>query len=143
MRDDNAIVRDRQCAIRREMDRRGILLKQVQLDGEWETVSTVASYFPACDDAKPAVMSAAALHRLIRTKALPLDLLSLMLPEGFQIVRAPEEIDHDEVERMCREYLEAKGTAHRQDSPGGREITDCERTALTGKVVQLVGSVAA
>lgn len=144
MRDENTIVRERQCAIRREMDRRGILLKQVQLDGEWETVSTVASYFPSPESKQqPATMSAAALHRLIRTKALPLDLLSLMLPDGFQIVRAPEEIDHDEVERMCREYLEAKGKAHRQDSPNGREIADCERMTLDNKVVQLVGSVAA
>lgn len=137
MRDENTIVRERQLAIRREMERRGISLKQVQYDGGWETVSTVASYFPLASDAKPAIMSAAALHRLVRSKALPLDLLSLMLPEGFQIVRAPEEIDHDEFETMCRDYLAAKARAHQTASPGGREIADCEREALDGKVVQL------
>lgn len=138
MRDDNTIVRDRQCAIRREMDRRGILLKQVQLDGEWETVSTVASYFPSPESKQqPAIMSAAALYRLIRAKALPLDLLSMMLPEGFQIVRAPEEIDHDEFEAMTRDYLAAKGKAHREDSEAGREIGPNERALLDGKVVQL------
>lgn len=144
MRDENMIVRDRQCAIRREMDRRGIALKQVQYDGGWDTVSTVASYFPSAESTQqPATMSAAALHRLIRTQALPLDLLSLMLPEGFQIVRAPEEINHDEFEAMARDYLAAKGKAHREDSEAGPAIGPNERAALTGKVVQLVGSVAA
>ena len=142
MLDENEIVRESQLAIRREMDRRGVSLKQVQYDGGWDTVSTVASYFPL-GDKKPAIMSAAALRRLVSTKALPLDLLSLMLPPGFQIVRAPEELDHDEFETMCRDYLAAKGKAHQADSPGGREIADCEREQLDGKVVQIRGSIAA
>jgi hypothetical protein len=137
MLDENEIVRESQRAIRREMERRGISLKQVQYDGGWDTVSTVASYFPLGDTAKPAIMSAAALRRLVHTKALPLDLLSLMLPPGFQIVRAPEEIDHDDFETLCRDYLAAKGRAHHPDSEAGREIGPGEQDTLDGKVVQL------
>jgi trans-aconitate methyltransferase len=136
MRDENMIVRDRQHGIRREMDRRSIALKQVQYDGGWQTVSTIASYFPL-DNKEPATMSVAALHRLIRTNALPLDLLSLLLPEGFQIVRLPEDVDHDEYETMTRDYLAAKWRAHHPASPGGREITDEEKDGLNQKAARL------
>lgn len=49
----------------------------------------------------------------------------------------PEGIDHDEVEDAAREFLATKGRAHHPDSPGGREISDCERDELDGKVAQL------
>jgi len=143
MADATNIVRDRQKLVRREMNRRGISIKAVQLDGGWDSSSTVLSYFPEDAHAQPAVMSVAALYRLLDTEALPSDLLSLLLPPGFQIVRAPEAIDHDEVETVCRDYLAAKGKAHQADSPAGREIADCERVLLDGKVVQMRGSVAA
>ncbi len=142
MCDANMIVRDRQLAVRREMDRRGISLKAVSLDSGIP-YPTIVSYFPGERDRQPATLGGAALFTLCETKALPLDLLSLILPAGFQIVRAPEDIDHDEFETVCRDYLAAKGKAHHPDSPGGREIAECEKAALTGKVVQLVGSVAA
>lgn len=135
MADATTIVRERQKAIRREMNRRKIAIKAVQFDGGWDSPSTVLSYFPEDENAQPAVMSAASFYRLFG--ALPVDLLSLMLPEGYQVVRAPEEIDHDEIERLCREYLDAKGKAHRKDSPGGTEITDGEKAALDGCVVRL------
>jgi hypothetical protein len=137
MCDSTTIVRDRQKLVRREMDRRGISVKAVQLDGGWETASTVLSYFPADKDSQPAVMSVAALYRLIDTQALPVDLLSLLLPTGFQIVRAPEEINHDEFETMCRDYLAAKARAHQANSPNGRELAPSEIDELDGKVVQL------
>lgn len=144
MRDATDIVRDRQRAIRREMDRRGILLKQVQLDGGWDTVSTVSSYFPQPEsNAQPATMSIAALYKLLDTEALPSDLLSLLLPPGFQIVRAPEEIDHDTVEELARSYLAEKGKAHHPDSEAGREIGPGEEDRLDGKALRLVGSIAA
>jgi trans-aconitate methyltransferase len=137
MSDDNDIVRDRQQLIRREMERRGMLLKQVQLDGGWETVSTVSSYFPANEETQPAVMSVGALHRLIRTKALPVDLLSLLLPNGFAIVQVPENIDHDALADAMRDYLRAKDHAHHPDSPAGRDIAPCEDLKLSTQVVQL------
>lgn len=138
MADAPTIVRERQKAIRREMNRRGIAVKAVQMDGGWDSPSTVLSYFPEDGNAQPAVMSMASFYRLF--DALPVDLLSLMLPEGFQIVRAPEAIDHDEIERLCREYLDAKGKAHRKDSPGSTEITPEEDDLLKAKVVQLRGA---
>lgn len=137
MTDETDIVRERQRLIRREMDRRGISIKAVQLDGGWETSSTVLSYFPADRDKEPAVMSVAAYHRLLSRGALPADLLSLLLPDGFAVVRVPEGIDHDEIAAGFQDYLAAKGRAHHPDSPAGRDIADCERSELDRKVVML------
>lgn len=137
MRDANSIVRDRQLAIRREMDRRGISLKAVSLDSGIP-YATVVSYFPGEQDREPATVGAAAIFKLLDSRALPLDLLSLLLPAGFTIVTVPDGIDHDEMETVCRDYLACKGKAHHPDSPGGREITACEEAILSGKVVQMV-----
>jgi len=142
MCDANMIVRERQLTVRRQMDARRISLKAVSMDSGI-SYSTIVSYFPGEKDKQPATMPASVLFTLCDTKALPLDLLSLILPDGFQIVRAPEEINHDEFETMCRDYLAAKARAHQATSPGGREIAECERTDLDGKVVQLRGSMAA
>ena len=136
MADANTIVRERQLVVRREMDRRGVSLKAVSLDSGIPYASVV-SYFPGERDKVPATIPGSAIFALCGSKALPLDLLSLILPDGFQIVRAPEEIDHDEFETMCRDYLAAKAKAHRADSPSGRELAECEREVLDGKVVQL------
>ena len=51
------IVRDRQCAIRRELDRRGVSLKVVSFDSGIP-YSTLLSYFPADHDKQPAMMPA-------------------------------------------------------------------------------------
>lgn len=135
MADANTIIRERQKAIRREIDRRGISIKAVQFDGGWDTSSTVLSYFPADRDKEPAIMSVAALFRLFN--ALPTDLLSMLLPEGHTIVRVPEGIDHDEIAPAMREYLSRKDAAHHPDSPAGREISECEDADLRGIVAQL------
>lgn len=137
MADETKIVRERQKAIRRAMDKRGIAIKAVQLDGGWETPSTVLSYFPSKDDADPAVMSVAALYRLIDTEALPLDLLSLLLPSDCQIIRTGEEIDHDELCSIMSDYIAEKNRAHHPDSEAGRDIGPGEHASLTGKVMQL------
>ena len=142
MRSENDIVRERQLAIRREMDRRGISLKAVALDAGM-SYSTVQSYFPADPHAQPAVMSVAAGFRLLASGALPLDLLSLLLPEGFALVKVPSGIDHDELAEAFADYLTTKNAAHHPDSPAGRDIADCERDALDDKVVRLpLGRVA-
>lgn len=141
MRDANKIVRDRQKAMRREIDRRGISIKAVQFDGGWECPSTVLSYFPADPAKEPAIMSVAALYRLF--DALPTDLLSMLLPDGFQIVRAPENIDHDALCQLANDYVSAKNRAHHPDSEAGRDIGPGEECALGGLVVQMVGSAAA
>jgi hypothetical protein len=130
------IVRERQLAIRREMERRDISLKAVAFDAKME-YPTVVSYFPGGKEREPSTLNVAGLYKLIEGDALPLELLSMLLPAGYQLVRSSEEIDHDEFEAMTREYLAAKGKAHREDSEAGREIGPGERAALDAKVVQL------
>lgn len=135
MRDTNDIMRERQRAIRREIDRRGIALKAIACDADM-SMSTLMSYFPGGDQ-QPAIMSVTALFKIIAGNALPLDLVSMLLPSGALVVRAPEEIDHDELEGACREYLAAKGAAHHPASPAGREIAPCEDAALTSRAAVL------
>lgn len=120
------IVRDRQLAIRRELDRRGISLKTIAFDAGIH-YSTLLSYFP---DAKrePHLISGAAFYSLCGV--LPPDLLSLLLPDGFQVVRAPEDVDHDQLADAMADYLAAKQHAHHPDSPDGREIAECEDAEL-------------
>lgn len=142
MPDYDKIVRDRQALIRRQMDERRITVKQVQYDGGWDSPSTVLSYFPADPDKQPATMSVASLFRLLETGALPSELISLLMPDGFQIVRVPEGIDHDEVEKAARDFLAAKVEAHHPDSEAGREIGPKEHSRLTGKAVELVAVAA-
>ncbi|AIT81241.1 MULTISPECIES: hypothetical protein [Novosphingobium] len=137
MADYDRIVRDRQRSIRRQMDERRIAIKAVQLDGGWTSPSTVLSYFPADADREPATMSVASLFRLIETEALPLELLSLLLPSGFVIQRVPEGIDFDEYEKHCHEFLRIKSAAHHPASPAGREVSDCEKTGLGEAVIPL------
>lgn len=140
MSDANTIIRQRQLAIRREMDRRGLALKAVSFDSSIP-YPTLLSYFPAEGSREPAVMPVSALYSLIG--AVPDDLLSLLLPDGHAIVRIPADVDHDELAGAMQDYLLTKGQAHREDSPAGPAIADCERETLDRKVVMLpLGRVA-
>jgi len=134
MRDSNEIACDRQRAIRRELDRRRVSLKAVSFDSGIP-YSTIVSYFPASEDAKPALIGAGAMCALCG--ALPLDLLSLLLPDGFQIIRAPEGLDHDRVAELAADYVSAKNAAHHPESEAGRDIGPHEDAVLTAKVVAL------
>lgn len=80
-------------------------------------------------------MGLPALLKLI--DVIPDNLLSLLLPAGRLIVRVPEEIDHDEIEKAARDFLATKGDAHREDSEMGRDIGPNEKKALTAKAVVL------
>lgn len=131
------IVRQRQCVIRRELDRRGIALKAVSFDSGIP-YPTLLTYFPEEGAREPATMPVSALFQLLDGNAIPDDLLSLMLPTGRLIVRAPEAIDHDEASAAMRSYLKAKDEAHHPDSPGGRDIVPCE----DGKLIELRARVA-
>jgi hypothetical protein len=143
MTDENNIVRERQRLIRREMDRRGILVKQVQLDGGWKEPSTVQSYFPADESREPATMSVAALYRLLSRNALPAELLSLLLPTGFALVEVPEGIDFDSLAECFADFLAVKNAAHHPESECGRDIGPNEQAELSAKVVMLpLGRVA-
>lgn len=140
MRDETDIVRERQLAIRRELDRRGILLKTVALDAGM-SYSTVQSYFPGERNATPATMSVAALYALVG--AIPADLLSLLLPAGHVIVQVPENVDYDDISAWCRDFIDTKDKAHHPDSEAGRDLGPTERNQLDDKVVRLpLGRVA-
>lgn len=73
---------------------------------------------------------------------IPNELLSLLLPEGHQVVRVPDGIDHDELEEAARDFLAAKGKAHHPDSPAGRELSACEVVSLSARAVKMAAVAA-
>jgi hypothetical protein len=99
--------------------------------------SSIASYFPVNPEIEPAQMPTGALFALIDSKALPDDLLSLMLPAGVQIVRVPEDVDHDEAARAMHDYLAVKSAAHHPGSENGREIGPSEDLHLRAKLTSV------
>ncbi len=131
------IVRDRQAAMRREMDRRQIPMKAVAMDSGI-LYDTLLTYFPADSLKRPAQIPGSAVFAL--AGHLPTDILSLLLPDGYQVVRAPEEINHDEIADLMADYLATKQHAHHPNSPAAREIADCEDNVLDGKFVQVTRS---
>ncbi len=135
MNDVDDIVRQRQLAIRRELDRRGIALKAVSYDSRIP-MPTLLSYFPG-GETKPAIMSMAAIFKILSGNAIPRDLLSLLLPDGDLIVQVPVAIDHDEIEQAARDYLAAKGRAHHPESPDGRELAPVETDDLGKRATRL------
>lgn len=130
----STIVRQRQLAVRREMDRRGIAMKVVALDSGIP-VPTLATYFPADPLATPAQIPGGAIFALCA--ALPADILSLLLPDGFCIVRACEGVDHDELAGAVTDYLATKQAAHHPESECGPAIGPTERATLDAKVTHL------
>jgi hypothetical protein len=71
------------------------------------------------------------------TDVIPDELLSLLFSGERALVKVPGEIDHDELADAFADYLHHKNAAHHPDSPAGRDIADCERSALDNKVVHL------
>jgi hypothetical protein len=130
------IILERQKAMRREMDRRGILLKVAAHDSGLN-YDTLLTYFPANRDAKPAQIPASAIYAL--TGHVPDDIVSLLLPAGHLIVRAPEEVDHDEIAGAVHDYLLTKEKAHHPESPAGRDIAPCEDATLRTKLAVVRG----
>lgn len=136
MSDSVVIIRERQLGIRREIDRRGIALKLVAADSgiPYETLLT---YFPQEGSRDPAQIPGGAIYALCEGGALPADLLSLLLPNGWQVVRVPEGIDHDKVAELAADYIAAKNAFHHPDSEAGRDIGPSENDKLSAKVVAL------
>jgi hypothetical protein len=118
MRAASAIVRDTQHAIRRELDRRGKHMKVIGFDSEIP-YRTLLSYFPSDPQIEPHALTVAALRLLCGR--VPSDLLSLLLPDGWQIVRAPEEIDHAAVEQLALDFY--AGTAADKTGPGDAPVS--------------------
>lgn len=133
MRDASDIIRERQLAIRRELDRRGIPLKVIAFDSGIK-YDTLLSYFPG-GERVPAELPTSAAFSLCGV--LPDDLLNLLCPEGYAVVRVPNGIDFDEISGACREFIDTKEKAHHPESPAGRDIAPCEENALSAKVVRL------
>src|SRR6478752_2611243 len=104
MRDVDSIMRERQLAVRRQIDARGIALKAVAFDADLP-LPTVLSYFPGGEGRKPAVIPMSAVYAIAEGKALPDDLISMLLPNGAIVVRVPEEIDHNRVCEAFQDYL--------------------------------------
>lgn len=127
-------VRARQSAIRREMDRRGMSLKAIAFDSK-VPYQTVLSYFPEEGGKEPATMPASALFAFCGV--IPDELLSLLLPEGRQIVQLPEDLDHDALCELAADYVHTKAASHRVDSEAGVQIGPNEHTLLTSKIVTL------
>ncbi|WP_310530693.1 hypothetical protein [Novosphingobium sp.] len=134
MSDSSTIVKRQQLAIRRELDRRGIHLKQVQFDSRIP-YPTLLSYFPAEGGREPAMMPMSALYCLVG--AIPDDLLSLLMPPGRLIIAAHESLDHDTLAALCLDYAMNHARARHPDSPGGVEITADEGDALELKAAKL------
>lgn len=133
-----SIVKQRQLGIRREMDRRGISLTMVSQDSG-VPLPSISSYFPANRDADPAMIPGGVIYAIAETQALPEDLLSQLLPDGVQIVRASEGIDHNAIAARCHEYLAEKTAAHCPESEDGEAIGPTERERLDRKVTAIGG----
>lgn len=141
MSDANEIVRQRQSAIRRELDRRGIALKAVSFDAGLP-YPTLLTYFPQEGGRDPVMMPMGAVYACAESKAIPDDLLSLLLPAGCVLVRLPENVDHDEACKAMGEYMREKHASHAANSPAGTAIAPCEDGRLRAKLA-VVGSMAA
>lgn len=125
----SSIIRERQSVIRRELDRRLISMKAISMDSGIP-YATLLTYFPQDRNKDAVQIPGGAIWSLVDGKAMPGDLLSMLLPDGFQIIEASEDIDHDKVAQIAHDYLQAKSAAHHPDSPGGRELSDCEKVSL-------------
>lgn len=132
------IIRDRQKAIRREMTRRSILLKQVFFDSGIP-LQTLATYFPEDPNKQPAQIPGGAIYSLVSGEALPPDLLDLLMPEGVIILRTTGELDHNEVALRVTEYQTTLAKARHPDSPAKEKISDCEQEDLDAKVARIGG----
>lgn len=136
MRDVDDIMRERQLAVRRQIDVRGIALKAIAFDAGL-SLHTVLSYFPGGEGRKAAVIPMSAVFAIIDGKALPMDLVSMLLPNGAIVVRVPEDVDHDALCDAMQEYLVEKHRAHHPDSEMGPAIGPGEHQKLCGKVAKL------
>ena len=138
MCDDVEIIRDLQRTIREKLDDRRITLKHIAAKSGIP-LPTLSSYFPGNEHGKvprtPAQLPASAIKRLCGV--LPDDLLNLLFPDGFAIVRIPEGVDYDEVSAICRDFIDTKEKAHHPESEAGRDIGPNENATLGAKVTVL------
>lgn len=125
-------MRDRQARMFRialDPARYGLTLKMIEADSgiDYDSLRNYA--------AGKTTMPLTAVDCLI--DVLPDELLTLLFSGGRVLVKAPENIDHDEIAPAMRDYLQAKDDAHRPDSPAGRDIAPCEDSVLRGKFAKV------
>lgn len=130
------IVKERQKAIRREMDRRGISLKAVAFDSGIP-YATLATYFPQDPLKDPVQIPQGATFSIKQAMALPLDLMNLLQPDNVCLVEIPAEVDVHEIGRIVAELHALKTAAHHPDSPAGVEISECEARTIAAKAAEL------
>jgi hypothetical protein len=68
---------------------------------------------------------------------LPDELLSLLFSGDRVMVKAPEQLDHDDVAQALCDYLQTKERAHHPESEAGREIGPGEDNVLRGKFARV------
>lgn len=138
--DIRQVLKARQALMRRELDRRGISLKGISYDSGIP-YDTLISYFPPEGaEREAAIMPVSAQFALC--DAIPDDILSLLLPDGRLIVKAPEAINHDEIAEAVHDWLQTKERAHHPESECGREIGPGEDNVLRGKFARVRGVAA-
>lgn len=135
---DASTILSIQRTIRDQLIVRGIALKVVSAQSGIP-YSTLCSYFPGNErtpeEKQPAQLPAGAVYKLCG--AIPDDLLNLLMPDGYAIVRIPSGIDYDQISEGCRAFIDAKDRAHHPDSEAGRDIGPTENAELSSKVVRL------
>jgi hypothetical protein len=112
----------RMFRIAQDPTRFGLTLKMIAADADLN-LQSVRNY--AAGDTE---MPLSALDALIGI--LPEELLTLLMPAGHAIVRIPDGIDLDELDAACRAVVAEKAKAHRENSPGGPAVVECERVAI-------------
>lgn len=129
----NEIIRERQLAIRRELDRRQIALKVISYDSGIP-YPTLLTYFPGGE--RPAAeMPTSAAFALCGV--IPDDLMNLLCPQGYALVPVPGDLDYDDINQHCMEFVSEKSAAHHPESEAGVNIGPNEQARLASKVVRL------
>lgn len=121
-------MKDRQKRVFRialDPARYGLTLKAIEMDSGlgYDSLRNYA--------AGETVMPITALDALVGV--IPDELLSLLLPDGRLIVKAPEHLSHDDIAEAFVDYIRTKELAHRPESEAGREIGPGEDNVLRGK----------
>ena len=133
MADKNIVqMRDRQRRVFRiatDPQRFGLTLKMIATDAglDYDSLRNYAS--------GQTTMPITALFALVGVVAD--ELLSLLLPEGRQIVQAPEELDHEKLTELAQDYLQEMAQSRRENSECGPAIGPNEHLRLVSKAVQL------
>lgn len=127
-------MRDRQARVFRmalDPQRYGLTLKMIEADSglDYDSLRNYA--------AGKTTMPITAVDALI--DVIPDELLSLLFSSGRVIVKAPEEIDHDQIGEAMSDYLIAKHAAHHPESEAGREIGPTEDQRLRTKFAVVAG----